>query len=227
MVLAIFILSVASATGQDVYTVVLNSEIKYEVPVNPDVQTYEWKVYSDNLLTIEATALECTLTPVSGESNAITIEWLGDGDYYLTLYATGTNGCTNKKAWKYTVVSTPTIAFKYLTSDDCADLDPQFGAEMIAMFDSGTELPESQYPVTVNYRLDSDTADQTAIVNFADKMLNVLGITEDENNETTNHITIMSATNKYGGTLSVVAGQEVHTRTIFALPEKPVITVKN
>lgn len=221
MAFAIIILSLASASGQGAYTVVLNSQVKYEVPVNTDIQTYEWRVYTNNLLTTEALVSECILATVTGEPNAITIDWLSDGDYYLTLYATGTNGCTNKKAWKYTVVSTPTIVFKDPTSDDCADLDPQFATEMVAMFDSGTELPESQYPITVNYRLDGDTADRTASVSFVDKMLHVTGIVENENNNTINHITIMSATNKYGGTLNMVTGKEIHTRTIF---KKPVIT---
>ncbi|MCY1635867.1 hypothetical protein [Marinifilum sp. D737] len=219
MAFAVIILSLASASGQGAYTVVLNSKVKYHVPANAEVQTYEWKVYTNTALTIEADAsTQCKLTPVIGESNAINVEWLSQGDYFITLYATGTNGCTNIKAWKYTIVSSPTIEFKELASDDCPDADNSFATELIAMFDSGTELAESQYPVTVNYRLDGDTADRTATINYADKMLNVLGIVEDENNETINNITIISATNKYGGTLNIVAGKGVHSRTIFALP---------
>ncbi|MGZ2370865.1 hypothetical protein ACXR6G_13870 [Ancylomarina sp. YFZ004] len=218
MVLAIIILSLASASGQDAYTVVLNSQVKYQVPVNADVQTYVWKVYTNTDLDLEANAsTQCEVTPVDGEPNAITIKWLDDGDYYLTLYATGNNGCTNIKAWKYTVVSTPTIIFKDLTSDDCADLDSQFATELVVMFNSGTELPESQYPITVNYRLD-DTVDRTAIVNFADKMFQVEGIIENEISDTTNHISITSATNSYGGILKIVPGQEIHTREIYKKP---------
>tara|TARA_R110001583_G_scaffold6427_3_gene32559 strand:- start:10116 stop:10829 length:714 start_codon:yes stop_codon:yes gene_type:complete len=227
MVFTIFILSLASASGQGAYTVVLNSEYKYEIPTDVDIQTYDWKVYTNNLLTIEATALECTLTPVTGEPNSIMVEWLQEGEYYLTMDALGTNGCSNKKAWKYTVVSTPTIAFKNLTSDDCADLDPQFSTEMEVMFDSGNELLVSQYPITVNYRLDGDFADRTAIVNFADKLFQITGIIENEISNTTNNITIMSATTKFGGVLKKVVGDEVHTRTIYALPAKPIITINN
>ena len=226
MVFTIFILSFASASGQGAYTVVLNSEYKYEIPANVDIQTYDWKVYTNNLLTIEATASECTITPVTGESNSVMVKWLLEGDYYLTMDALGTNGCSNKKAWRYTVVSTPTIAFKNITSDDCADLDPQFATELVAMFNSGNVLPESQYPITVNYQVGSEPT-QTATINFAENiMLNVLGITENEISNTTNHITIMSATTKFGGVLNV-AGDKVHTRTIYALPAKPVITINN
>ncbi|MDQ2179488.1 hypothetical protein [Marinifilum sp. D714] len=222
MAFAMIILSLASASGQDAYTVVRNSKMKYGVSANAEVQTYEWKVYTDTDLSIEADASsECKLTPVTGEPHSIDVEWLSDGTYYLTLYATGTNGCTNKKAWKYTVVSTAVIAFDEIASSDCADADNSFATELVAMFDSGTELAESQYPVTVSYRLDGDVADRTATVNYADKMLNVLGILEDENKETINNITITGATNKYGGIIHVAPGKDVHERTIF---KKPTIT---
>ena len=82
MTFVIIILSLASASGQDAYTVVLNSKIKYEVPANADVQTYEWKVYTNPDLDLEADALtECSLTAIEGEPNAINVEWLKDGIY--------------------------------------------------------------------------------------------------------------------------------------------------
>ena len=218
MTFVIIILSLASASGQGAYTVVLNSKIKYEVAANADVQTYEWKVYTNNLLTTEASALECLLTPVTGESNAISVEWLQDGEYYLTLYAVGNNGCTNKKAWKYTVVSTPTFAFEQLTSEDCSDDDESFATVLVAKFDTGIDLSETNYPLTVTYRITGEMGDRTANVQFVDKLLHIDGIVEDINTETVNEITIKSALNKYGGKLNVVTGQDIHTRTIFKLP---------
>ena len=220
MTFVIIILSLASASGQGAYTVVLNSKIKYEVAANADVQTYEWKVYTNNLLTTEASALECLLTPVTGESNAISVEWLQDGEYYLTLYATGVNGCTNKKAWKYTVVSTPSIVFEQLTSEDCPDTDNSFATVLVAEFDTGIDLPESHYPLTVTYRITGETEDRTANVLFIDKLFHIEGLVEKINVETNNQITITGATNKYGGKLKP-GGQDIHTRTIF---KKPVIT---
>ncbi|WP_372641066.1 hypothetical protein [Ancylomarina sp.] len=221
MTLVIIILSLASASGQGAYTVVLNSKIKYKVAANADVQTYDWKVYTNNLLTAEATALECLLSPVSGESNAISVEWLQDGEYYLTLHATGNNGCTNKKSWKYTVGSTPTIAFDQLASEDCSDDDNSFATLLVAKFDTDTDLSETHYPLTVTYRIAGEAEDRTATVDFADKLFPIEGIIEDINNETINKITIISAFNKYGGNLNIVAGQDIHTRTIF---KQPVIT---
>ncbi|WP_372752698.1 hypothetical protein, partial [Labilibaculum sp.] len=113
------------------------------------------------------------------------------------------------------------------TSSDCPDGNNEFATEVVAMYDSSTELPESQYPITVYYRLDGDTEDKTATIEYADNMFTVVGIIEDEDIETINNITIVSATNKYGGTLTVVSGEDIHTRTIFALPAKPIITVTN
>lgn len=221
MAFAIIILSLASASGQDAYTVVRYSKLKYQVAANADVQTYEWKVYMDKDLSFEAnTSTECELTIVPSEPNAITIKWLDNGDYYLTLYVTGTNGCTNKKAWKYTVVSTPTIAFEQLSSDDCPDDDNSFATALVAKFDSDNELSEKQYPLTVTYRITGDTEDRIATVN-ADKMLHVEGIIENEDSEDIYDISIISASNKYGGKLQVVVDSKVHSRTIY---KKPVIT---
>lgn len=228
MALAVIILSLASASGQGAYTVVRNSQVKYQVPANAEVQTYEWKVYTNTDLDLEANAsTECKITPVDGEPNAITIKWLDNGDYYLTLYATGFNGCTNIKAWKYSVVSTPSIAFAQLESSDCADDNNSFATALVAKFDTDTDLSESQYPLTVTYRITGDTEDKTAEIKYAGKMLNVVGIIENEISETKNYISIISATNKYGGILNMIPGEETHTRTIFALPAKPIITINN
>ncbi|BAX80694.1 hypothetical protein ALGA_2367 [Labilibaculum antarcticum] len=191
--------------------------------IETDGNIYSWSVFEMSDLNNEI--LDTDIVEfISGKDTYQTeIRWKQAGEYVLVIEEVGS--CQNLKANRVIVVSTATIAFKDLTSDDCADLDPQFATELVAIYDSGTELPESQYPITVIYRLD-DAVDRTAIVN-ADKMLQVEGVEENVITETINHITIISATNKYGGTLKVVTDQEVHTRTIFALPAKPIITIIN
>jgi hypothetical protein len=218
------ILAVTKVTAQDTFVVFEGETREYSVDEHVG-NTYQWSVFEASDLNTEITNTSI-VEFVSGEnSHQVEINWKQSGEYVLVIQEFGS--CQNLKANKVSVVSTPTIEFKELASDDCADADNSFATELIAMFDSGTVLAESQYPVTVNYRLDGDAADRTATINYADKMLNVLGIIEDENNETINNITIISATNKYGGTLNIVAGKGVHSRTIFALPEKPIITVEN
>jgi len=240
LVVFIAIIALASAKAQSSYVILPESTHKFTI-TDQVGNTYEWSVYKVNDWTDQKDALSADNDGVGEDDDflfvggefekaEVDITFFNEGKYYAIVeeFNSGTNNCSSRRAIPIEVFGTEaTIVFKNLTSDDCADTDPQFATELVAMFNSGTELPESQYPLTVNYRLDSDTADRTATVNFADKMLNVSGIIEDENNETTNHISIISATNKYGGTLNVVAGKEVHTRTIFALPAKPVITVKN
>lgn len=221
------ILSLASASGQDAYTVVRNSEIKYGVSANAEVQTYEWKVYTDTDLSIEADAsTECKLTPVSGEPHSINVEWLGDGTYYLTLYATGTNGCTNKKAWKYTVVSTAVIAFDEIASSDCADDVHTFATLTVAELTVGNALAESQYPLKLKYEvtISGETKPYTADVAYGDQLLNIEGIAEDVGNDKTYTIKIVEAKTKFGGVIQL--GSDItHMRTIYALP--PVSTINH
>jgi len=227
MAFAMIILSLASASGQDAYTVVRNSKIKYGVSANTEVQIYEWKVYTDTDLSIEADASsECKLTPVLGEPHSINVEWLGDGTYYLTLYATGTNGCTNKKAWKYTVVSTAIIAFDEIESSDCADDVHTFATLTVAELTVGNALAESQYPLKLNYEvtINGETKSYSADVDYDDQLLNIEGITEDVGNDKTYTIKIVEAKTKFGGEIQL--GSDItHTRTIYALP--PVSTINH
>ncbi|WP_421920563.1 hypothetical protein [Marinifilum sp.] len=211
-------------TAQDTFVVFKNDTRVYSVDEHVG-NTYQWSVFEASDLNTELLNTSIVEFITGENTHQVEINWKQAGDYVLVIQEFGS--CQNLKAKKVSVVTTPTIEFKELASTDCADADNSFATELVAMFDSGTELAESQYPVTVNYRLDDDIADRTATVNYADKMLNVLGIIEDENNETINNITIRSATTKYGGTLNLVVGKEVHERTINALPAKPVITVKN
>lgn len=217
------ILAVTKVTAQDTFVVFEGETREYSVDEHVG-NTYQWSVFETSDLNTEITNTSI-VEFVSGEnSHQVEINWKQSGEYVLVIQEFGS--CQNLKANKVSVVNTPTIEFKNLLSDDCADADNSFATELIAMFDSGTELAESQYPVTVNYRLDGDTADRTAIITYADKMLNVIGIIEDENKETINNITIMSATNKYGGTLNLVKDKETHVRVIHALPDKPIISIK-
>ncbi len=239
MTLFVTVMVLASAKAQDPYVALPGATHQFSVAENIG-NTYEWKVYTVSNWTDQKDALLADNDGLNGDDDflfvggeyqkpQINITFINEGKYYVIAeeFNSGIT-CSSRRVFALEVLGTEaTIEFKELASEDCADADNSFATELIAMFDSGTVLAESQYPVTVNYRLDGDAADRTATINYADKMLNVLGIIEDENNETINNITIISATNKYGGTLNIVAGKGVHSRTIFALPEKPIITVEN
>ncbi|MBI9058259.1 MAG: hypothetical protein JEZ01_10875 [Labilibaculum sp.] len=234
IVIVFTMIALASAKAQSPYVILPGSTHKLTITDHVG-NTYEWNVYKVTDWADQKDALLADNDGLGGDDDflfvggefkkaEVDITFLNEGKYYAIVeeFNSGTNFCSSRRAIPIEVFGNEaTIVFKNLTSDDCADTDPQFATELVAMFNSGTELPESQYPITVNYRLDGDTADRTAIVNFADKMLQVVGIIENEINDTTNHISITSATNSYGGILKIVPGQEVHTREIY---KKPIIS---
>ena len=232
------VLALVSAKAQDPYVVLPGATHKFSIVENVG-NIYEWNVY---IVTNWVDQKDATLADndnlngdddflfVGGyQSKEVNITFLNEGKYYVIVeeFNSGTS-CSSRRAIPVEVFGTEaTIEFKELASTDCADETSDFATEIVAMFDSGTTLPESHYPITVNYRLDGDVTDRTASVDFADKMLDITGIIENENNDTINNISITGATTSFGGVLNVVAGKEIHTRTIFALPAKPVITVNN
>lgn len=237
IVIAFAMMALASAKAQSPYVILPGSTHKLTI-TDQVGNTYKWNVYKVNNWADQKDALLADNDGLGGDDDflfiggefekaEVDITFLNEGKYYAIVeeFNAGTNFCSSRRAIPVEVFGTEaTIAFKDLTSEDCADLDPQFATELIAMFNSGTELPESQYPITVNYRLDGDAVDRTADIEFVGKMLQVLGVKENVNTETINHITIMNATDKYGGTLNVVTGNEIHTRTIN---KKPIISIIN
>jgi hypothetical protein len=210
------ILAVTNVTAQDTFVVFEQASHVYSVD-NHIGNAYNWSVFEISDLNTEITDTDVVEFLSGKDANQIEIRWKQAGEYVLVIEEIGS--CQNLKAHKVNVVNTPTIAFEELTSEDCPDDDKSFSTILAAKFDAGNALSETNYPLTVTYRITGETEDRTAII-AADKLFHIEGIIEDINIETTNQITIISASNKYGGKLNV-AGQDIHTRTIF---KKPVIT---
>ncbi len=212
------ILAVTKVTAQDTFVSFEEASHIYTV-TKTDGNIYSWSVFASTDLNNEITDIDIVEFVSGKDTNQTEIKWKQAGEYVLVIEEIGS--CQNLKAHRVSVVSTPTIAFEQLTSEDCPDEDSSFATVLVARFDTDNDLSETNYPLTVSYRIAGETEDRTANVIFADKLLHIEGIIEDINNETTNRITIVSARNKYGGKLNVVAGQDIHIRTIF---KKPVIT---
>ena len=211
------ILAVTYVTAQDTFVSFEEASHKYTV-TKTDGNIYSWSVFEVSDLNTEITDTD-VVEFLSGQDTYQTeIMWKQAGEYVLVIEEIGS--CQNIKAHKVSVVNTSTIAFEQLTSDDCPDGDTSFATILVAEFDTGINLSETHYPLTVTYRITGETEDRTAEI-AADKLFHIEGIVEDINNETTNQITIKAAINKYGGKLNVVPVQNIHTRTIF---KKPVIT---
>ena len=212
------ILAVTKVTAQDTFVLFEQASHVYTV-TKTDGNIYSWSVFASTDLNNEITDIDIVEFVSGKDTNQTEIKWKQAGEYVLVIEDIGS--CQNLKAHRVSVINSPTIAFEQLTSEDCPDEDSSFATALVARFDTDNDLSETNYPLTVSYRIAGETTDRTAIVNFAEKLLHIEGIIEDINNETINRITIVSAKNKYGGKLNVVAGQDIHTRTIF---KKPVIT---
>jgi len=212
------ILAVTKVTAQDTFVLFEQASHVYTV-TKTDGNIYSWSVFASTDLNNEITDTDIIEFVSGKDTNQTEIKWKQAGEYVLVIEDIGS--CQNLKAHRVSVINSPTIAFEQLTSEDCPDEDSSFATALVARFDTDNDLSETNYPLTVSYRIAGETTDRTAIVNFAEKLLHIEGIIEDINNETINRITIVSAKNKYGGKLNVVAGQDIHTRTIF---KKPVIT---
>lgn len=212
------ILAVTKVTAQDTFVLFEEASHVYTV-TKTDGNIYSWSVFEISDLNTEIIDTDVVEFLSGKDTYQTEIKWKQAGEYVFVIEEIGS--CQNLKAHKVRVVNTPTIAFEQLTSEDCPDDDTSFTTALIVKFDTDNDLSETNYPLTVTYRITGETEDRTANVLFVDKLLQIAGIVEDINNETTNQITIVSAKNKYGGKLNVVAGKDIHTRTIF---KKPVIT---
>ncbi len=213
------ILAVTKVTAQDTFVVFEKATHVYAVDKH-GTNTYRWSVFALADLNSEITDTDVVEFISGKDTHQAEIKWKQAGEYILVIEEFGT--CQNLKANRVSVVTTSTIAFKELISDDCADDNNEFAAEMVAMFDSGTVLSESQYPLTVNYQvtIDGTTTNHIANIAYRDQLLNIEGITEDVGNDQTYKIEIIEAKTKFGGQINLVSGKDIHTRILH---KKPVI----
>ncbi len=97
---------VTFVAGQGRHIVTQGMVKEYRVTKQPDVISYEWKVFTDPNYTILATPNQVELISMGeGHENEIRVNWLSSGNYYLMVTAFGQAGCLNKKAWAFQVSS--------------------------------------------------------------------------------------------------------------------------
>ena len=102
---------VTFVAGQGRHIVTQGMVKEYRVTKQPDVISYEWKVFTDPNYTILATPDQVELiSKGEGHENEIKVNWLSTGNYYLMVTALGDAGCLNKKAWAFEVSSPVKLA---------------------------------------------------------------------------------------------------------------------
>lgn len=101
---------VLSVSGQGRHIVLQGAERDYRVAQHPDVSEIKWEVFTDDDFTIPANNNQVTLSQGTGnKNNEVHVKWLAQGDFYLMVTMTGSDGCPNKKAWPFTVE--PPVSF--------------------------------------------------------------------------------------------------------------------
>lgn len=114
LILALMLVLVAMVqTMAQVTHEVFRGEVYALGVVNVPGETYEWKVFNDHTLTVEAGDNEIIF--ISGNNgNQVSIRWLRTGVYYFTVRAQSLMGCSNLKVGMITVVEdqnlSPTIS---------------------------------------------------------------------------------------------------------------------
>ena len=112
---------VTFVAGQGRHIVTQGMVKEYRVTKQPDVISYEWKVFTDPNYTILATPNQVELISMGeGHENEIRVNWLSSGNYYLMVTAFGQAGCLNKKAWAFQVSS----PVKFAAVTFCQDGEP-------------------------------------------------------------------------------------------------------
>ncbi|MBP7509675.1 MAG: gliding motility-associated C-terminal domain-containing protein [Prolixibacteraceae bacterium] len=90
--------------GQTRHVVVLNSTKDYRVTKQPGTLSTVWAVFTDPKYTVPATSEQAEIISMGeGRENEIKVKWLSEGVYYLMVTMTAENGCSNRKAWPFSV----------------------------------------------------------------------------------------------------------------------------
>lgn len=92
--------------AQTTFTVTRGTTRQYHIDAKPTITTYNWQVYDDANLTSLTGSGDVSLTSLgTGHEHEIEVTWNTLGTYYLSISVLGTDGCTNKMAYTFNVIS--------------------------------------------------------------------------------------------------------------------------
>lgn len=93
--------------GQNPYWVSRGSVHEYKVEKTEFAASYSWQIYTDKNYEFPASAEQVGLISLgAGRENEIRVKWNVSGDYYLMVYVSSAEGCTNREAWNFVVTQT-------------------------------------------------------------------------------------------------------------------------
>jgi gliding motility-associated-like protein len=112
------LLAAVNMAARPLYTLKQGAVGNYSIDEKPGISDYEWRVFTDAQLLNPATARQAELS-TRGAGNEVQVTWHEAGEYYLTVFATGENGCTNTMAFPFEIIrenNSPLLTDAYLTA---------------------------------------------------------------------------------------------------------------
>ncbi|GET27001.1 hypothetical protein [Prolixibacter sp. NT017] len=224
------ILAVASATAQVAF-VVSEGQTRNLFVENHPGSSYSWVIYNEQTFTTEATQPSEISFPSGNNQASIDVTWAKAGTYYVTATETNADGCTNTKAIVVNVQpNTSSIAFNPKEAGDCADpnIPTSNTTATVELFAAdGVPLPNSNYPVTVDYKVtkpDGTTENlQKKLLDATDYSLALNGLVNNVLQDQVYDVVLVKATDKYGMEIHVSTTAGAFQYTIFKTPVTPAI----
>jgi len=230
LILGWVFLAVASATAQVAF-VVSEGQTRNLFVENHPGSSYSWVIYNEQTFTTEAAQPSEISFPSGNNQASIDVTWAKTGTYFVAATETDANGCTNTKAIVVNVQpNTSSIAFNPKEAGDCADPNTPASntTATVELFAStGVPLPNSSYPVTVDYTVTKpDGTTQTlqkVLQDATDFSLPLNGLVNDVSQNQIYDVVLVKATDKYGMEINISTTAGAFRYTIFKTPVTPAI----
>ncbi|MDA3879416.1 MAG: gliding motility-associated C-terminal domain-containing protein [Prolixibacteraceae bacterium] len=103
-VLMLMLMVAINMAATPLYTLKEGAVGSYSVDEKPGISDYEWRVFTDPQLLSYAGSDQAVVSS-SGVGNEVKVTWHKPGQYYLAIFTTGENGCTNTMAFHFEVTA--------------------------------------------------------------------------------------------------------------------------
>lgn len=109
------LIAIVQSVAQNHTVVAINSQNRYYIQRNPEISSYQWKVYLDRDLTTEATSQEVILGSAGvNREHEVDVQWKQAGNYFLAVHVVGADNCDNTMAFPFMVIDRLTANTDYL-----------------------------------------------------------------------------------------------------------------
>jgi gliding motility-associated-like protein len=182
---------------------------------------YQWQVYQE-LVPLTAASSSAYQFTNSNTASSVGLQWLAEGAFFLMVRETAIDGCSNLKAIRIEVNPNDEILLSFTnpTSTQCYQTNNDFNIALQFFDADGNPFTAGQFPVQVSFQVNG-AAQTTQTITFSNQQLqiNEPAFSADETQNTTVSVTLVSATDANDLTILPQTGQNIHTHTIFALPQ--------